>query len=526
MSNQSIIEHKANMHYVEFREDYLAICLSCTYKKLGRSKASPYCKALILAISESWTNEKRGQGTDLTFYMTYPQWIESMYGMFGRTVVIDSLDELIGEKLLSREPFRMFGKDTYRYLLNTSEINRRIKKLDDRVPYNTRPQVNASTNKRDNQSTGLQVNGMPSTSKRVTRPQVNPNASTSGRNIESTYHHSITSTQHQGVTEDSATATSSPAQFAFQIEGWERFYYHDYCVHAGDRGINDDFTFIIKPLSDVPQDAECSICYKPVHGPHGYDDLPQLDEPYTPELSYLTSKQEAAPIVRAVEHETLLRATGNLIEKNKVISAALSEQDSYSPVTLAGGYEKKEDEDGSTDVSACRAGSTGGLPDSAPVSNQRSAQRTGRTEKAAEQPTLIVEKKPMTLDAQVDASFQVLDHVRQLATGDPMASYVRSKASRNLLKDLIKDCAGTPKEINTANLTLAWNAMWNAPRWSNGMSWQDAGKLTIKAFCNNYGEYLDIGRQAAQKQNKPANTGRTVSGMRRLGSAASAATTL
>ena len=162
------------------------------------------------------------------------------------------------------------------------------------------------------------------------------------------------------------------------------------------------------------------------------------------------------------------------------------------------GYEKKED--ASTQQAATKG-------------------QSARVEKPAEQPqqpALIVEKKPMTLDAQVDATFQMLDHVRQKATGDPMASYVRSGKAKNQLKDLIKACKGTPNEVNAVNITLAWMAMWNAPRWSDGQSWQDTGKLTIQAFCNNYGEYLDRGRQAAApKPKKPTNPERGVSGLKR-----------
>ncbi|HTI14154.1 MAG TPA: hypothetical protein VL461_06225, partial [Dictyobacter sp.] len=200
----SIIEHKGNMYYLEFREDYLIICKNCKYIKPTtsntKSKASPYCKALILAVMESWTNDKRGKGQDLGVYMTYPQWIESMYGMFGRTAIIDSLDELIGEKLISREAHRMYGKDTYLYYLNYKEVNKRMKALEDRDPNITRPLVDPSTNKR-----------VESTSKRVTHPQVNANPSTSGHNIESTNNLNLNTTNKHNVIDfaDAEVSTTS-----------------------------------------------------------------------------------------------------------------------------------------------------------------------------------------------------------------------------------------------------------------------------------------------------------------------------
>lgn len=178
MSNNSIVEHRGSYYFVALREEYLMICMQSSYKKPVKEgykcKATPHCKALILDILEHWTNMKRGRGEDLAVFMTYQQWSDSMYGMFGRTAIIDSLDELIGEGLVSREPYKMPGnKDTYQYRLNYQELNKRIRRLPERSPYDTRPQVNASTSKPD-----------PSTSKRVTRPQVDAHPSTSKRNID------------------------------------------------------------------------------------------------------------------------------------------------------------------------------------------------------------------------------------------------------------------------------------------------------------------------------------------------------
>lgn len=222
MSQQSIIEHKANMYYVEFREDYLAICLGCAYKKATKdgkkSKASPYCKALILAIMEHWTNDKRGKGENLYVFMSYSQWIESMYSMFGRTVVIDSIDELLGEKLISREPYKMFGRDTFKYLLNTKLVNERMKALPDRDPHITRPQVNGSDMGHPSTS-----NLDPSISKRVTRPlvngtrpQVNDDPSTSNHNIysytESTQILNTESTQENASASDNQPLPSKSSR--------------------------------------------------------------------------------------------------------------------------------------------------------------------------------------------------------------------------------------------------------------------------------------------------------------------------
>ncbi len=200
MSHNSIIEHRGNYFYIEFREEYLAVCLKCSYKKPEtgkvKSKASPYCKALILAILESWTNDKRGKSEDLAIYMTYPQWIDAMYGMFGRCVIIDSLDELLGEGLISREKHKMYGKDTYKYRFNYQDLNRRIKLLPEKDPKQTRPKIDASTNRRQNSN-------VPSISRRESRLLVDDDASTNRRNIESTNLPNIES--NEGMNADDST---------------------------------------------------------------------------------------------------------------------------------------------------------------------------------------------------------------------------------------------------------------------------------------------------------------------------------
>ncbi len=95
MSNNSIVEHRSNYHFVALREEFLIICQDCKYKKpdtsKSKNKASVHCKALILDILEHWTNTKRDKGADLAVYMTYKQWSEYMYGMFGRNRLVLSL---------------------------------------------------------------------------------------------------------------------------------------------------------------------------------------------------------------------------------------------------------------------------------------------------------------------------------------------------------------------------------------------------------------------------------------------------
>ncbi|HEX3642700.1 MAG TPA: hypothetical protein VHV10_15550 [Ktedonobacteraceae bacterium] len=112
----------------------------------------------------------------MAIYMTYPMWLEELHGLFGRNVIIDSLDELLGEGLISRDKHKMYGKDTYKYLLNYKELNLRIKLL---------PQGKAFTNKRDETSETVTNQSDAFTCKPDSRLQVNEDAFTKGRNIES-----------------------------------------------------------------------------------------------------------------------------------------------------------------------------------------------------------------------------------------------------------------------------------------------------------------------------------------------------
>lgn len=219
MSNQSIIEHRGNYYYVEFREDYLILCLNCKYRKpdteKSKSKGSPYCKALILAILEGWTNEKRDNKKSLAVFMTYPQWIDSLFGMFGRNVVIDSIDELLGEGLITRENYKMFGKDTWQYYLNYQEVNKRFKELPEREPHDRFPKVtwshpseDAVTNKRDDLP--FTNKRIAVTNKRQTRLQVTDDPFTSNHNIESTNNHNIETDIEESIPDDPQNANSSP----------------------------------------------------------------------------------------------------------------------------------------------------------------------------------------------------------------------------------------------------------------------------------------------------------------------------
>lgn len=121
MSNHSIIEHRANYHFIKLEEDFLAIC--------SNGKESPHCKALILSILEHWTNTKRDQDQGDYIYMSMPQWITSTYQLYERNILTDCLRELVEEGMIERRPIIMYAQKTFDYRLCIDVVQERIRGL-------------------------------------------------------------------------------------------------------------------------------------------------------------------------------------------------------------------------------------------------------------------------------------------------------------------------------------------------------------------------------------------------------------
>jgi hypothetical protein len=134
-SNHSVIEHRANYHYVKLEEDYLAIC--------STGKQSPHCKALILSILEQWMNTKRTRGESDYVYMTIPQWVKYTYLLYARNTVIDCLAELREEGLIERRPITMYNQETYEYKLKIDAVQARLRALPTKSPKDTLPDLDA-----------------------------------------------------------------------------------------------------------------------------------------------------------------------------------------------------------------------------------------------------------------------------------------------------------------------------------------------------------------------------------------------
>lgn len=113
-----------------------------------------------------------------------------------------------------------------------------------------------------------------------------------------------------------------------------------------------------------------------------------------------------------------------------------------------------------------------------------------------------VDVTTLTIKAHVNYVFKWLDAVRQKAEENPQASYVQNGTAEKLVRDLINATMNTPNELTERNVHIAWMAMWKSPAGRDGFTWGEPGKISIAAFCRNYGEYLARGRDSLAKKER------------------------
>jgi hypothetical protein len=176
--NSNILPLTGNTFYLMLREDFICLCQHCTYRKSEKSKSSPYCKALILAIMEHWTNNKIDNKKDCAISMTLPQWEEAMYGIFGHCAIADSLEELVHDELLLRIEYKTGkgGKGQYKYVLNHQKISQKLREL-------IGPP--SSTNRNSNREQSLQGEDASSKSSNSSHPNLSLASSKSSSIIDS-----------------------------------------------------------------------------------------------------------------------------------------------------------------------------------------------------------------------------------------------------------------------------------------------------------------------------------------------------
>jgi hypothetical protein len=122
--NHTMIPPVPGTFFVALRQDLVLLCVQqCTHRK-DNSKASPYCKALILSILDHWTYDNLSKKKNADIHITTNQWEALMYGMFKRKAIMDSLYELCKEGWIERTGFKAGsgGREQYRYTLKHETI--------------------------------------------------------------------------------------------------------------------------------------------------------------------------------------------------------------------------------------------------------------------------------------------------------------------------------------------------------------------------------------------------------------------
>lgn len=134
-----------------------------------------------------------------------------------------------------------------------------------------------------------------------TRPkseQTCPNSSTILRlDSKTTDNTKIREQDYSGVDANAQHATAFIYRHDFNGRS---FYYHDLCNQQQDRGCNEGMTFTIMRQSDVPHDAQCDICYQPIHAAPSNHSTP------SPSGSYSQQGTTGNPLLENGEDHVLL----------------------------------------------------------------------------------------------------------------------------------------------------------------------------------------------------------------------------
>lgn len=170
MSNHSIIEHRANYHFIKLEDDYLAVCKNVNkeveaFGLPNRQSSGPAdCKGMILSVLEHWMNSKRHAATcgdDLYVYLTYDEWEQQIRGRYGRSVIIRCLKEMelegewLDDKgemhtgLIKSQPH---VQNTFKYVLNIPVVQALVSALPEQSPFNPKPKVILGRPKKDRSS--------------------------------------------------------------------------------------------------------------------------------------------------------------------------------------------------------------------------------------------------------------------------------------------------------------------------------------------------------------------------------------
>lgn len=112
-----VIQHRVNYGFIRLEEDYLTICNSNS------------CKALLLTVLEKKTLLALQNDDDDYLPISYNDFENAMYGLYKRSSIVSSLNELVQEDLIQRQQHISSYDFAYEYRLNIEVLQKRINNL-------------------------------------------------------------------------------------------------------------------------------------------------------------------------------------------------------------------------------------------------------------------------------------------------------------------------------------------------------------------------------------------------------------
>lgn len=456
MSNHSVIEHRANYYHVRVEEDYISIC--------RKGKASPHCKALILSILEHWTNTKRDKGEKPIIYMTYPLWQESMYCLFGRNMIIMSLQELENEGLIKKHPHTTpDNKDTYAYSLNIETVQSKLKDLPEKGPDDTRPNSNAFKNKRVLKQTHLEKDGIPVLNQ-------TPNAFKKGRNVSST-------TQLQNITSKESVGSND--------------FTKPNTLESSDSNPSLSSLSAQNEMAEMKariQQLESQLSSKQV--PSGDTNVPNTSSPTTSTQPTTTTPSSVrdnleSSIVDSGSHAHSVEHAQDVEQKsiqddasNRIAKGTINEKENIEAVAI-------RDEIAVTLFPEV---------DNSTQSKEKGKRRSQRTKKE-------ISEEQKSMKSRVKSFCAAFKAIGEEMFNDP-DFYVRTPSMKEDLYDVIVDLI--ENKASQEQMRLVFMEFWNDKGQDGKYWWRDPSHLTLNALCKNFGTRLASARfsqkQAEKKQ--------------------------
>ena len=123
MSISNIIEHRNDYDSLIIHEDYLVLC------------QGNHCQALLLGVLEQCREKASSieKESCLFFPLTYNDFGQATYNLYGRSTIIVALNALEQARLIEKQPFETTNVSTYAYRLNIPVLEQRLQALPEKA---------------------------------------------------------------------------------------------------------------------------------------------------------------------------------------------------------------------------------------------------------------------------------------------------------------------------------------------------------------------------------------------------------